>query len=88
MPNVLLVATGSVAAVRTGLLAEELRAKGHAVRLVHTASASVFLNAERPLPTWLPVFTDAGEWRLWKKLGDPVQHIELRCVLRRPFLQR
>lgn len=80
MPNVLVVSTGSVAAVRTGLLAEQLRAQGHDVRVVHTASAAAFLRAERPLPAWLPLFSDAGEWRLWKELGDPVQHIDLRCV--------
>lgn len=80
MPNVLLVATGSVAAIRTGLLAEDLREKGHNVRLVHTSAAEHFLNAEIALPKWLEVYNDDGEWKAWEKLGDPVQHIELRCV--------
>ncbi len=80
MFNILLVATGSVAAIRSGRLAEEIRAEGHNVRLVHTAAAENFLGAERKLPSWLEVYNDDGEWQSWKKLGDPVQHIDLRCV--------
>lgn len=80
MSNILLIATGSVAAIRSGILAEEIQAKGHNVRLVHTAAATNFLEIERKLPSWLEVYNDEGEWRAWKKLGDPVQHIDLRFV--------
>lgn len=78
MPNVILFATGSVASVRTGLIADGLRERGHRVRLVHTDSAAHFLTAERPIPNWLSKFDDSSEWRDWQKLGDPVLHIELR----------
>lgn len=83
MAKVLLVATGSVAAIRSGALAEDLRGAGHEVRLVHTKAAEHFLNIERALPSWLKVYNDEGEWRGWRKLGDEVQHIELRCVAAR-----
>jgi len=76
--NVLLVATGSVAAIRTGKLAQQLRDFGYDVKLVHTKAAAHFLDKEDALPEWLETYDDGGEWNMWRKLGDPVLHIELR----------
>lgn len=82
MANVLLGATGSVAAVRVPALCDALAAAGHAVRVVATDAATYFFD-----PTALraagALVLDADEWPgrdadARYRRGDAVPHIELR----------
>jgi phosphopantothenoylcysteine decarboxylase len=76
MANVLLGATGSVAAVRVPRLVAELTAAGHAVRVVATNAATYFFD---PAPVREILTLDADEWPGERyRRGDPVRHIELR----------
>ncbi len=88
MANVLLGATGSVAAIRVPELYRQLRLDGHAVKVVATRAALYFfdpatLNPGRPGRDRDAVILDEDEWpgrdagRLWQR-DDPVLHIELR----------
>ena len=72
MANVLLGVTGSVAAIYTPQLADELRQAGHAVKVIATDAASYFFEMA-------DVIRDADEWPGERyQRGDPVLHIELR----------
>ncbi|MFO0949420.1 MAG: flavoprotein [Planctomycetota bacterium] len=73
-PRILWGMTGSVATIRAPLLANALCAVGE-VQAVATERAKHFLD---PLPQAITLHTDHEEWSSWKKLGDPVLHIELR----------
>lgn len=77
MANILIGATGSVAAVRVPALYEALTAAGHAVKIVATEAAVYFFD-----PASLPpgvVARDADEWPGQRyRRDDPVLHIELR----------
>lgn len=76
MPNVLLGATGSVAAVRVPVLVAELTAAGHAVRVVATDAATYFFD---PASLRDILTLDADEWPGERYTrNDPVRHIELR----------
>ncbi|XP_046348323.2 phosphopantothenoylcysteine decarboxylase-like [Haliotis rufescens] len=75
--NVLVACTGSVASIKIPKLIEHLT-NSHTkieVKLVTTQNATHFFNPEE-LP--VKVHKDAEEWESWKKIGDPVLHIELR----------
>ena len=84
MPNLLLGVTGSVAAIHTPLLFEELRRAGHAVKVVATRASLYFFdpagigprNGERNPDI---VVLDEDEWpgNAYQR-GDRVVHIELR----------
>jgi phosphopantothenoylcysteine decarboxylase len=81
MANVLLGATGSVAAIRVPELYRQLRLAGHAVKVVTTRAALYFFDQGALDPGSL--VCDEDEWpgrdqgRLWQR-DDPVLHIELR----------
>ena len=91
MANVLLGVTGSVAAIRTPALFEELRRAGHAVKVVATQAALYFFDpvalapADPARPERNPevLILDADEWpgrgegQRYRR-DDPVLHIELR----------
>lgn len=91
MANILLGVTGSVAAIRTPALFEELRRAGHAVKVVATQAALYFFDPAALAPTDpgrpernpAVVVLDADEWpgrgegRRYRR-GDEVRHIELR----------
>src|SRR3954470_5998042 len=88
MANILLGATGSVAAVKTPDLVAGLRRAGHAVKVVATDSALYFfdpvaLDPTRVLRNPEVVILDEDEWpgrgdgRRYAR-GDAVRHIELR----------
>ncbi len=91
MANILLGVTGSVAAIRTPALFEELRRAGHAVKVVATQAALYFFDPAALAPTDpgrpernpAVVVLDADEWpgrgegRRYQR-DDPVLHIELR----------
>jgi phosphopantothenoylcysteine decarboxylase len=80
MANVLLGATGSVAAVRVPALFADLSAAGHAVKIVATNSATYFFD---PAAVRDHLTLDADEWpgrddnRRYER-GDRVVHIDLR----------
>jgi phosphopantothenoylcysteine decarboxylase len=88
MANVLLGVTGSVAAVRTVALFDELTRAGHRVKVVATQAALYFFNPAaldpaRPNRNPEVVILDEDEWpgrargQLYRR-DDPVLHIELR----------
>jgi phosphopantothenoylcysteine decarboxylase len=87
MASVLLGVTGSVAAILTPNLYDELKRSGHAVKIVATGAALYFFDAARIEPAGPErnrevVILDEDEWpgqgkRLYQR-GDPVLHIELR----------
>jgi phosphopantothenoylcysteine decarboxylase len=77
MANVLIGATGSVAAVRVPALYEALTAAGHAVKIVAT-DAEVYFFDPASLPSGT-VIRDADEWPGQRyQRDDPVVHVELR----------
>lgn len=83
--NVLLLVTGSVAAIKTfeiaHLLAED---GGHTVRIVVTKHAQHFISTlddshrESFGADRFAIIGDDQEWNSWKQRGDPVVHIDLR----------
>jgi phosphopantothenoylcysteine decarboxylase len=91
MANVLLGATGSVAALRTPALYEELKRAGHQVKVVATQAALYFfdpagldpVDPSRPERNPQVVILDEDEWpgraagRRYQR-DEPVLHIELR----------
>jgi phosphopantothenoylcysteine decarboxylase len=91
MANVLLGVTGSVAAIRTPALYEELTRHGHQVKVVATRAALYFfdpaavgpLNPSNPGRNKAIVILDEDEWpgqdegRRYRR-DDDVLHIELR----------
>lgn len=89
MANILLGATGSVAAIRTPALFNALRERGHAVTVVATNAATYFFDPAEIAPLSdgsrdpAVVILDDDEWpgretgRHYER-GEPVLHIELR----------
>jgi phosphopantothenoylcysteine decarboxylase len=82
MANVLLGATGSVAAVRVPALGEAITAAGHDVKVVATNAATYFFDPA-PLRSAGRLVLDEDEWpgrtdNERYSRGDPVAHIELR----------
>ncbi|GAB6028088.1 hypothetical protein CHUAL_002308 [Chamberlinius hualienensis] len=80
--NVLLAVTGSVASIKILNLIEEVRNRSPAntelsIRVVGTENSLHFFDKTK-LPAEVALYTDADEWESWKKIGDPVLHIELR----------
>ena len=77
--KVLLGVTGSVAAIYTPELVDDLRRAGHEVRVVVTKSATYFFDPARVAGG---VLRDEHEWpRRRYQRGDPVLHIELRPLV-------
>jgi phosphopantothenoylcysteine decarboxylase len=85
MAKVLLGVTGSVAAIYTRELFDELRGAGHDVKVVVTTPALHFFDVAQLAATGSgrrnheAVILDQDEWagERWER-GDPVLHIELR----------
>jgi phosphopantothenoylcysteine decarboxylase len=78
MANVLLGATGSVAAVRVPALAAALAADGHDVKVVATDAAGYFFDPADPALAGR-LYRDADEWPGERySRGDAVLHVELR----------
>jgi phosphopantothenoylcysteine decarboxylase len=88
MARLILGVTGSVAAIRTPALCQELRSAGHEVRIVATRPSLYFFDAalltsERgdsaELTTDAPLFRDSDEWPGARyHPGGEVLHIEFR----------
>jgi phosphopantothenoylcysteine decarboxylase len=84
MRNVLLCASGSVAAIKVPEIVLELR-KFANVKILVTTAGKYFLDRVRYYKPQLlevvdasSIIVDDDEWNLWNLLGDPVLHIELR----------
>jgi phosphopantothenoylcysteine decarboxylase len=75
-PRIILAASGSVAAIKFGILADSLSDWAE-VRAVATKSALHFID-RLSLPPSVKLYTDEDEWSSWSKIGDDVLHIELR----------
>lgn len=79
--HLLLLITGSVAAVKTGLLLDQLSTERCNIRIAATKAAFHFLRRAQPSKTGIPfqsIITDEQEWSEWKAMNDAVVHIELR----------
>ncbi|KAI8352967.1 flavoprotein [Mortierella sp. GBAus27b] len=70
--RVLIGATGSVASVKIPIIEAGDQVE---VKVVTTYAALHFFD---PKDVLAEVLTDQDEWNAWKKMSDPVMHIELR----------
>ena len=82
--NILICATGSVAAIKIpeiiAVIKEQFKANVE-LKFVPTAKALHFLpgfNEEKETELGIKIFKDEDEWSSWNERGDPVLHIELR----------
>lgn len=75
-PRIILAASGSVAAIKFGILADSLSDWAE-VRAVATKPSLHFID-QKSLPAGVKLYTDDDEWSSWSKIGDNVLHIELR----------
>ncbi|CAB4022013.1 phosphopantothenoylcysteine decarboxylase-like [Paramuricea clavata] len=74
--NILAGVTGSVASIKLPILVEKLlEIPKVSVRVIATQNSFHFFDR-----TSIPcqIYEDKDEWQTWKKIGDPVLHIELR----------
>lgn len=85
--NVILGMTGSVASIKAGELITKLAYDNreatvvNSLKVVATKAAKHFFNWEGLNAVYhhrVGFHSDEEEWRDWKKVGDPVLHIELR----------
>ncbi|KPA83170.1 hypothetical protein ABB37_02865 [Leptomonas pyrrhocoris] len=79
--HLLLLVTGSVAAVKTGLLLDQLSTERCNIRIAATKAAFHFLRRAQPSMTGIPfqsIITDEQEWSEWQAMSDSIVHIELR----------
>ncbi|KAH9328260.1 hypothetical protein KI387_000368, partial [Taxus chinensis] len=74
-PRIILAASGSVAAIKFGILAHAL-CEWAEVKAVATKSALHFID-KTSLPANVNLYTDDDEWTSWRMIGDIVLHIEL-----------
>ncbi|EPY32835.1 phosphopantothenoylcysteine decarboxylase [Angomonas deanei] len=80
-PNLLLLVTGSVAAIKLGLFLDAIADEACHVRMVTTKTALYFLQRAAPSKTGIPfqsIISDEAEWASWNTPGDSVLHIDLR----------
>lgn len=75
-PRIILAASGSVAAIKFGILADSLSDWAE-VRAVATKPSLHFID-QKGLHPDVKLYTDDDEWSSWSKIGDDVLHIELR----------
>lgn len=75
-PRILLAASGSVAAIKFGVIADSLSDWAE-VRAVATKPSLHFID-KKGLPASVKLYTDEDEWLSWSRIGDNVLHIELR----------
>ncbi|KAG5498655.1 hypothetical protein JKF63_02941 [Porcisia hertigi] len=79
--HLLILITGSVAAIKTGLLLDQLSTERCNIRIAATKAAFHFLRRAQPSRTGIPfqsIITDEQEWSEWQAMNDAVVHIELR----------
>ncbi|KAL6182556.1 hypothetical protein ACLB2K_043975 [Fragaria x ananassa] len=75
-PQILLAASGSVAAIKFGNLCHSF-CEWAEVRAIATKASLHFID-RAALPKDVILYTDEDEWSSWNKIGDSVLHIELR----------
>ncbi|KAG1442567.1 hypothetical protein G6F56_011012 [Rhizopus delemar] len=76
MPNILICSTGSVATIKVPLIVNILKQYPNVnVKVVLTEAAYFFVKDGK---IDCEVYTDKDEWGSWKKVSDPILHIELR----------
>ncbi|KAL7310830.1 hypothetical protein PS15m_010274 [Mucor circinelloides] len=76
MTNILIGATGSIAAIKIPLLVDFFQKHPYInVKVVVTESAHFFV---KDMEINCPVYREQDEWNEWKKIADPILHIELR----------
>ena len=81
--NILLAATGSVAAIKIPELVQQLTERAQLlhqhkqcdIKLIPTEHAMHFFDKSLVA---VQTLTDKDEWSTWSKIGDPVLHIELK----------
>ncbi|CAE6366995.1 hypothetical protein BN14_06091 [Rhizoctonia solani AG-1 IB] len=77
--HVLLIATGSVATIKAPLIIQKLLTYDRVeVEVVATGAALNFINTDQIEAAGSRIWTDSVDWSAWKKVGDPILHIELR----------
>ncbi|XP_057756319.1 probable phosphopantothenoylcysteine decarboxylase [Arachis stenosperma] len=74
-PRILRAACGCLAADQFALLCKYFLEWAE-VKAVITRAARKFVKAT-DIPNTVPVYTDEYEWFIWKRLGEPVLHIDL-----------
>ncbi|MED6116617.1 hypothetical protein PIB30_101898 [Stylosanthes scabra] len=74
-PRILLAACGCVAAKKFAILCNCFL-KWADVKVVLTKASQRFVDIAG-IPQFVAMYTDGYEWLSWKRLGDPVLHIEL-----------
>jgi len=75
-PKVLLGLSGSVASIKAELLVKQLSQFAE-VQVVTTIHAKHFFETKE-IEKQVVILNDEDEWNSWKKMHDPVLHIELR----------
>lgn len=80
--NLLIGSTGSVASVKVPILISKLKQKYEhiiSIKLILTENAKFFLKGKElaTLSSMCQIYDDPDEWINWKKIGDPILHIEL-----------
>lgn len=79
--RVVLVSSGSVASIKIPNILEALGGDDNVeVQVVATQSSLHFYDSEalEAKHEGVGIWSDADEWSDWKKIGDPILHIELR----------
>lgn len=76
--RVVLISSGSVASVKIPLIVDKLKAANVEVQVVATQASLHFFDKTEVEASGTNVWTDEDEWSDWKKIGDPILHIELR----------
>lgn len=78
--KILIGATGSVASIKVPELIDLLKLSitNAEIKVIATEHAKDFFSVNHIADKVCSFYDDNNEWDMWKKLGDPVLHIELR----------
>lgn len=76
MKNLLILVTGSVAAIKLKLLINEFKSNFN-LKVAITNSAINFIK-DLDIDEAIPIYKDSDEWNTFNKIGDDILHIELR----------
>lgn len=78
--NIIIGCSGSVATIKLPLLIKLLLDSESpykfVIKIVVTDRAKHFFDS-KDIPLGIQIFNDEDEWKMWKKRGDPVLHIDL-----------
>lgn len=75
--RIIIAVTGSVATIKLSRLVDCISSYHKDVEIKIVASKTA-LNFFQPEDLNVQVFTDSTEWNDWKKISDPILHIDLR----------